>query len=248
MQVKLLKGIVVSFAGQSAEGIVDLLYGKKNVNEFLVAKKLNLTINQTRNILYKLADQGLVSFVRRKDKKKGGWYTYFWTLNSGKSLLKFRDKLTDEITNLSNQLKSRKAKTFYYCKNCGIEYNEENALLHDYTCPECGEILEIRDSGEVVKGLEDAVKKLQALLSEVNVDLGDVEKKESSAKARRLRAEEKEKEKERIMRKRKREREARKIREGEKGKKAAKTLAKKKPKKGRARKSSGKKKGKKKRK
>lgn len=246
MQVKLLKGIVVSFAGQSAEGIVDLLYGKKNVNEFLIAKKLNLTINQTRNILYKLADQGLVSFVRRKDKKKGGWYTYFWTLNSGKSLLKFRDKLSDEITNLSNQLRSRRAKTFYYCKNCGIEYNEENALLHDYACPECGEILEIRDSGEVVRGLEDAVKKLQGLLNEVNLDLGDVEKKESSAKARRLRAEEKEKEKERVKKKRKREREAKKMRESAKGKKVAK--APERAKKGKARKSFGKKKGKKKRK
>ena len=50
--------------------IVDLLYGKANVNEFLIAKKLNVTINQARNILYKLGDEGLVSFIRKKDKKK----------------------------------------------------------------------------------------------------------------------------------------------------------------------------------
>src|SRR3989344_5879391 len=85
MQIDLLKEIVSSVAGEKAKAVVDLLHQKKNVNEFLVAKKLKLTINQTRNILYKLADEGLVSFIRKKDTKKGGWDTYFWTLNSGKS-------------------------------------------------------------------------------------------------------------------------------------------------------------------
>ena len=71
MQIKLLKDIVSSIVGQSPAKIVDLLYGKKNVNEFLIAKKLKLTINQTRNILYKLADEGLVGLVRKKASKKG---------------------------------------------------------------------------------------------------------------------------------------------------------------------------------
>ncbi len=72
MQEKILKKIVPQFAGQGSEKLVDLLFKKQNVNEFLIAKKLNLTINQTRNMLYKLADEGLVEFIRKKDKKKGG--------------------------------------------------------------------------------------------------------------------------------------------------------------------------------
>ena len=48
--------IVVSIAGKQAEEIVNLLDGEKYVNEFIIAKKLNLTINQTRNILYKISD------------------------------------------------------------------------------------------------------------------------------------------------------------------------------------------------
>ena len=51
MQIELLKSIVSSIAGDKAKGIVELLIKKKNVNEFLIAKKLNLTINQTRNLL-----------------------------------------------------------------------------------------------------------------------------------------------------------------------------------------------------
>ena len=107
MQVKLLKDIVSDVAGGNAVKIVDLLYEKKNVNEFLVAKKLSLTINQTRNILYKLLDVGLVSFVRKKDAKKGGWYTYFWTMDIGRSLELLRDRINSKIESLEQELKGQ---------------------------------------------------------------------------------------------------------------------------------------------
>jgi transcription initiation factor TFIIE subunit alpha len=159
MQIKLLKTIVSSVAGQQASSIVDSLYEKKNVNEFLIAKKLALTINQTRNILYKLADEGLVSFTRKKDSKKGGWYTYFWTLNSGKSLQKFRDNLNREIDNMRQEITTKKSATYFYCVNCDLEFNEETALTHEYTCPECGEILQIRDVGVQVADIEKEILK-----------------------------------------------------------------------------------------
>ena len=71
MQIKFLKSIVETLTNKQSAAIVDLLVDKKDVNEFLIAKKLGLTINQTRNILYKLSDFGLVSFIRKKDKRKG---------------------------------------------------------------------------------------------------------------------------------------------------------------------------------
>ena len=76
---KFLKDVVSIIVGKYAEPIVDLLNSKKHVNEFIIAKKLDITINQTKNILYKLSDHGLVSSIRKKDKKKG-WYTYFWKI------------------------------------------------------------------------------------------------------------------------------------------------------------------------
>src|SRR3989338_8342295 len=132
MQINLLKSIVASVAGSSASGIVDFLHKKKNVNEFLIAKKLKLTINQTRNLLYKLADEGIVSFIRKKDKKKGGWYTYFWTLNIGKGLFRLRDHLVKNINNMKAQMNTKKTERFYHCASCGLESNEENALLYQY--------------------------------------------------------------------------------------------------------------------
>src|SRR3989344_9411946 len=140
-----LEQIVISLAGENAGKLVELLYQKQNVNEFLIAKKLNLTINQTRNILYKLADDGLVTFIRKKDVKKGGWYTYFWTIKTKRGLIKLKEGLQQKYDELHQQVKTRETERHFYCKNCDIEYNEEDAMLLDYTCSECGEVLEIRE-------------------------------------------------------------------------------------------------------
>ncbi len=225
MQVNLLKTIVSSIAGQGASGIVDLLYNKKNVNEFLIAKKLKLTINQTRNILYKLADEGIVSFARKKDRKKGGWYTYFWTLNTGKGLLKFKEHLSKKAQEMNEQLSKRKVERFYYCANCQIESNEENALLYQYTCPECGEVLQLKDKSKEVDALEKEISKINSLLANLNVEIGEIAKKEGVVKARKQRAEDKKKSKERALKKKKKAQDLKKLQKKKGNKKLQKKAA-----------------------
>ena len=189
MQINLLNTIVASVAGSSASGIVDLLYNKKNVNEFLIAKKLKLTINQTRNVLYRLADEGLVSFIRKKDTKKGGWYTYYWTLNSGKSLIKFQSNLQKSIEGLQQQLVLRRQGQFFMCKNCGLELNEEGALTHNYTCPECGQVLEVKDLSVEIAQLEREITRLQTLLATVQTEVHVISDKETKARERKQQTE-----------------------------------------------------------
>lgn len=211
MQVNLLKSVVSAVVGQHAIPIVDLLYGKKNVNEFLISKKLKMTINQTRNILYKLADEGIVSFLRKKDRKKGGWYIYFWTLNTGRGLARFKEHLVKDIENARTRLEARKKERFFYCPSCNLEANEEIALQHQYTCPECGEVLQLKERAKEVEALEKEIKKLEEALVDVNKELEDIMKKEEAVKARKMRAEARKKVKERALKKKKKERELKKL-------------------------------------
>lgn len=182
MMAKFLKEVVVILVGKQSEPIADLLDSKKHVNEFLIAKKLGLTINQTRNILYKIADHGLVSSVRKKDKRKG-WYTYFWKLENLKVLEFLKEMITKKIDNLTNQIRSRETKVFYVCKNCHVEYNEENALLHDFTCPECGEVFIKSDNAKVLKDLRREDEKLRKELSVIEEEIG---KEKAIAEKQRL--------------------------------------------------------------
>lgn len=169
-------------AGKPAEDLVDLLDTHKHINEFIIAKKLNLTINQTRNILYKISDYGLVSSIRKKDKRKG-WYTYFWKIEILKSLEFIGSDLLKKMDNLEHQIRSRETKRFYVCDKCHIELNEENALFNNFTCTECGSILVLRDNtkmiNEMKRNLEKLKKDLGFVQQEIAKENQNVEKKKS---------------------------------------------------------------------
>lgn len=195
----LLKEAVVLAAGRNAEGIAELLDSKKHVNEFLITKKLEITINQTRNLLYKLSDYGLVSSTRKKDKKKG-WYTYFWKLENLKALEFLKSHLEKRLDQLNRQIESRESKMFYVCERCHIEVNEENALLYDFTCNECGDIFTVKDNTKLLKELKKNQEKIQAEIDEVQKEVdnekGKIEKeKEKELKKQKAEADRKKAEK-----------------------------------------------------
>lgn len=192
MQIKFLKSIVETLTNKQSAAIVDLLIDKKDVNEFLIAKKLGLTINQTRNILYKLSDFGLVSFIRKKDKRKG-WYIYFWTLNVTKSLDLLEQKLKEELERLDSQLKSRMEKRYYFCKTCNIEVTEEAALLNDFICQECEEVYELFNNEEIIEKLKKEISKLEKEIQFILEEKVKEEEKTENKKVKKSKRDEKKK-------------------------------------------------------
>ena len=200
MQIKLLKDLVEELAGVDSGLIVEILFNKKDVNEFLIAKKMDLTINQVRNILYKLSAEGLVSFIRKKDKRKG-WYIYYWTLNTEKCLIRLEQSLVKKIEDLKNLLGKRESKRFYVCETCDIEVGEETALEHGFTCEECAEVYTLSDKEAPIRDLKTRSTKTEKGLSLIQQELGIIREKLAKKKAREEKKRAKEKEAEKLAKK-----------------------------------------------
>lgn len=194
-QREFLREAISIAVGKSSEQISDLLYNKDHINEFLIAKKLELTINQTRNLLYKISDYGLVSSIRKKDKKKG-WYTYFWRINVIRTLEFLKGILNNYIENLENQIKSREEKQFYECKNCKKEFNEENSLHYDFQCTECGRILTLKNNKNILKEYKKELLDIQRKVSKINEEIEIERKREQEKDFRRNKREQNKKAKE----------------------------------------------------
>lgn len=192
MQVKLLHNLVEEMAGENTGRIVDILFGKKDVNEFLIAKKMELTINQVRNILYKLSAEGLVSFIRKKDKRKG-WYIYYWTLKTEKCLMKLESSLIEKINDLNHVLKSRETRRFYICKPCAIEVSEEKALDHGFSCEECAEVYELSDNSKPIRETKARITWTKRNLVLIQDELKVIREKEAKKRLRANKKVEKEK-------------------------------------------------------
>lgn len=171
-----LSEIVVSIVGKDVGPIAGLLNSRKHVNEFTIAKKLEITINQTRNILYKISDYGLVSFERQKDKKKG-WYTYFWRFEILKCLEYLRMNLVKRREQFENQIQRREEKNYYICEDCNIECSEDEALLQEFTCDECGELFTQKDNSLLLKGMKKNLQRIDEKVEAIDVEIAKERKK-----------------------------------------------------------------------
>ena len=70
-------------------------------------------------------------------------------------------------------VKSRENKRFYRCPDGDVEMTEENALNHDFICPECGKLLEIHNEKdkltETAKNIETGKGELQIIQKHVTI-------------------------------------------------------------------------------
>ncbi|MFH1455721.1 MAG: hypothetical protein ABIF40_02110 [archaeon] len=152
--------LIYSIVGPDVEPLVELLIGKQNISEFKLAEKLNITVNQVRNMLYKLYDHNLVTFIRRKDKKKG-WYIYYWTLNDKNikyALVAFKKK---QLENFKSRVNNESAGTFFVCPNRCLRLSIEKAMEQDFRCDECGSLMVQQDNKRTLENLKQRIIELE---------------------------------------------------------------------------------------
>lgn len=166
--------LIFEIAGKEGLSVYRILKGKKDVNEFLIAQKLKLTINQIRNIFYKFQAYNLVTSTSKKDRRKG-WYIYFFTFNLIEASSAFINIKKEKIVRLEQQVSKEKAHQFYVCPNKDMRATLENAMEHNFTCVECGQLLVPDDNAKTVVKLEKEILNLKK-------EVADLEKVSSKRK------------------------------------------------------------------
>ena len=63
---ELLEQLMADLVGDDVLPLVRILAKKRNVSEFKLAEMLNVTVNQIRNMLYRMNAHNLVSSIRKK--------------------------------------------------------------------------------------------------------------------------------------------------------------------------------------
>ncbi|MBN1385603.1 hypothetical protein JW968_01340 [Candidatus Woesearchaeota archaeon] len=158
---KIIEEVVTDIAGQDVMPLVKILRAKKNISEFKLAETLKQEVNETRNMLYRLYHRDLVSFARRKDKKKG-WYIYYWNFNPKRVRFLMDEIMTGKLVRLQERLGREEEGFFFFCNNNCMRLDFDQASNFNFKCPECGAIMQH----------DDNVKKI----SELRSDISDIER------------------------------------------------------------------------
>ncbi len=157
---RMFEQVISELAGEDVLALVKRMGARKNISEFKLASDIRVEINRTRNMLYRLYNINLVSFIRKKDKTKG-WYIYYWTFNRDrvKELIKTTKK--KRLDQFKERLKREKESQFFGCSSKCIRLDFEQATDFQYKCPECGELLQQEDNKEKIQKLEKEIEILE---------------------------------------------------------------------------------------
>jgi transcription initiation factor TFIIE subunit alpha len=162
---KLVEDVVSEVAGADVLALIRQLKNKKNVSEFKLAESMKLEVNVVRNMLYRLYHANLVSFTRRKDKKKG-WYIYYWTFRLRQIKYLAVQLKKDKMEKLQDRLSRERETSFYICPASCMRLDFERAVGFEFKCPECGEIMQQEHNEAKIKAIEDELKSLKKEIDE----------------------------------------------------------------------------------
>ncbi len=196
---KLIDDLILEIAGKEVVPLVNLIKNKSNVSEFKLAGKLKLSVNQVRNMLYRLNNYNLVDFTRKKDKTKG-WYIYFWTFNMKLARELALSMKHNKVNILRKRLDKESNELFFICPSGCVRFDSVNVMEYQFKCPECGKMLVKEDTKKNVDRIQKEIISIENELKE----LKEFEDKLQKYQERKLERE-REKEKERKLRKKKRE-------------------------------------------
>jgi len=157
---KIIEYVISEIAGEDVVPLVLYLKNKKNISEFKLAESIGKEVNPTRNMLYRLYDHSLVSFIRRKDKKKG-WYIYYWTFNMKMIKNLFISLKEKRIEKLNDRLCREEKNTFFACENQCMRLDFEKSTTFEFKCPECGELMNHEDNSQKIKDIQKEIKEIE---------------------------------------------------------------------------------------
>ena len=163
---KEMEETVAELVGQDVLPVMEYLKNKENISEFEIADKLNLEVNQTRNMLYRMFEHNIVTYHRKKDRIKG-WYISYWTLNP----VRIKQLITELKRKKIDQLKEKLNKEsgnhnlFFLCPSLCVRVDFDHATNLGFHCPECGSLLSQQDNTKTIENIKKKIEELEKAVS-----------------------------------------------------------------------------------
>ncbi len=138
-----IRQMLIRVGGENAIAIIRNFEGMRSDEEFV--KDLKLKISDVRSTLNKLHNEGLVSYMRKKDSETG-WYSYSWKLNIEK-MKKWAEEQKQRL------IREQTEKEQYYCPACGASsiLDFESAVELSFKCTGCDGMLEFLEPEKLPK-------------------------------------------------------------------------------------------------
>ncbi len=162
---KKVEDTVFAVAGEVGVAIINFLGDQKNVSEFTIADKLKLDMQTVRNTLYKLHTHHVATYIRKKDRQKG-WYISYWTFNKKRINELIENMKKMQLERLKERLRKEEASKgiFFICAKACARLDFDQATEFEFKCPECGTLLQQQENQRTIDHLREEIKRIEGTL------------------------------------------------------------------------------------
>jgi transcription factor E len=157
---ELINHVVNELVGEEALPIIFYLKGKKQISEFIIAEELDMEIHLVRNLLYRLLEFNIVSFMRKKDRIKG-WYICYWDFNEPMVPYLAEKIRLSKIAKLKDRLDREQNHAFYMCRSACVRMPFEKSMEFNFKCPECGCLMHEQDNKRTQEMIKTQIAELE---------------------------------------------------------------------------------------
>ena len=166
LKIESIHNFLFNIVGGQGIEMIQILLKKGTIDEFSLAEKLDIQVNVTRSLLYKLYSHKIVSFTKERDEKKG-WWIYSWSIYPKRIFELLTKSLQVEMEQLNEKTQKRKVVQLYRCPVCEISLPFSEAMENSFQCPSCAGMLEFLDQKVLVSKWQNRVKDLKKDLKEL---------------------------------------------------------------------------------
>ncbi len=162
-------------AGENAPAMAHKLLSP--ISDEALAEKCSLRAADTRMMLNKLHNMGIIDYNRSKDKDSG-WYYYAWFLRADKLLETYVTKKRNDLEDIERRLENNEVYNLYLCGSCEQTFDFDRAAELLYHCPLCEGIMDRGSSDE-------DFDKMKKIAINIKKEISDVQKEFKAVSAMR---------------------------------------------------------------
>ncbi|NON62133.1 transcription factor [Acidianus sp. RZ1] len=163
---KIVLDLAKNLLGDEVVEVLQFLLDKgTEMTDDEMANEMGVKVNEVRKKLYLLADQGLVSYRRTRDKDTG-WYVYYWKVNTDQINEVLLTRKREVLGKLKLRLEYEENNEFYICPKDKSKYTFEESFENEFKCTKCGSSLVYYDSKKIREVLEKKINEMQQEIKE----------------------------------------------------------------------------------
>jgi len=134
----------------------------KTIDE--IAQETGIRVNDVRRLLYEMAQDGFVSYLRSQ-KGESLWYNYRWYTNSTMLKTALYRRIENIVRILRERLEYEMSTSFYVCPIDSTIYTFEEAFENNFQCIHCQSDLIEFDNRQIITYLKELLEKLRKFIA-----------------------------------------------------------------------------------